>query len=197
MIGLIRGIIIEKQAPNLLVEVNGVGYELLAPLTSFYQLPDIGKEITLYTHFVVREDSQALFGFIHKRDRELFRTLIKVSGIGPKLALTILSGVDVDTFVHCVLNNDSSRLSDLPGIGKKTAQRLLIEMRDKLKDWEMQASITTLTSNHKPSEINDAINALISLGYKANDATRSIEKYKDQNLSSSELIKLALKDMGR
>jgi Holliday junction DNA helicase RuvA len=197
MIGQLRGILLEKQAPNLLLEVNGVGYELLAPLTSFYQLPDIGKEVTLYTHFVVREDSQSLFGFLHKRDRELFRALIKISGIGPKLALTILSGVDTDTFVHCVLNNDGSRLTGLPGIGKKTVQRLLMEMRDKLKDWETNASIIALTADHKPSEINDAINALISLGYKLNDASKAIEKYKDQNLSSAEMIKLALKDMGK
>lgn len=194
MIGQLRGIILEKQAPNLLLEVNGIGYELLVPLTSFYQLPDIGKEVTLHTHFVVREDSQSLFGFSRKSDRELFRTLIKISGIGPKSALTILSGVDAETLVHCVLNNDSSRLTNLPGIGKKTAQRLLVEMRDKLKDWEANAAITDSTVNNKPSEINDAINALISLGYKPNDASKAIEKYKDQNLSSADLIKLALKD---
>lgn len=197
MIGQIRGILIEKQAPNLLIEVNGLGYEVLVPLTCFFQLPDVGKEVTLHTHFVTREDSQSLFGFLQKQERELFRALIKVSGIGPKLALTILSGVEADTLVHCVLNDDSSRLTTLPGIGKKTAQRLVIEMRDKLKDWGMSTAITTLAASGKSSEANDAINALITLGYKANDATKAIAKYKDQNLTSPELIKLALKDIGR
>ncbi len=189
MIGRLRGILLEKQAPNLVVEAAGVGYELQAPMSTFYQLPDLGKEVTLYTHLVVREDAQLLYAFMHKKERSLFRALIKISGVGPKLALTILSGVEPDTFVQCVMDNDIRTLVHLPGIGRKTAERLLLEMKNRLKDWETE-SITTCDSK-------DAVSALLALGYKPQEANRAIAKYKDKNLSSEELIKLALQEIAK
>ena len=127
MIGLLRGVILEKQAPDLLIDVAGVGYEVQLPLTSFYKLPEVGKEAVIYTHFVVREDAQLLYGFHTSTERALFRQLIKANGIGPKLALTILSGLSAQQFVRCVQHDDISTLVKLPGVGKKTAERLLIE----------------------------------------------------------------------
>jgi len=186
MISQLRGILIEKQAPNLVVEASGVGYELQSPMSSFYQLPDVGKEVLLYTHFVVREDAQLLYGFTQKQERSLFRALIKINGVGPKLALTILSGVDANTFARCVMDNDVNTLVRLPGVGKKTAQRLLVEMRDNI------SSIATATQN---VATKDAISALLALGYKPQEANRIIAKYKEQNLSSEELIRLALQDL--
>jgi len=138
MIGRIRGNLIHKQPPVILVEVGGVGYELQVPMTTLFQLPELGTEVSLVTHFVVREDAQLLYGFIHEADRTLFRQLIKVSGVGPKLALTILSGMDSNSFVRCVQRDDISSLVALPGVGKKTAERLLVEMRDRLQDWLAQ-----------------------------------------------------------
>lgn len=192
MISQLRGILLEKQAPTLVVEANGVGYELQAPMSTFYQLPDIGKEILLYTHLVVREDAQLLYGFKHKQERSLFRTLIKISGVGPKLALTILSGIDSNTFVQCVMDNDITTLVKLPGVGRKTAQRLLVEMRDKLKTWQSD-SVTTLST--EPNANKDALSALLALGYKLPEANRALARYKDKNLSSEELIRMALQDM--
>jgi Holliday junction DNA helicase RuvA len=189
MIGQLRGILLEKHAPTLVVEAGGIGYELQVPMTSFYQLPSIGKEVTLYTHLVVREDAQSLYGFVRKQERSLFRSLIKVNGVGPKLALTILSGVEADSFVKCVMDNDIASLVRLPGIGKKTAQRLLIEMRDPLKGWDTESCDTSVTGN---TAINDAISALIALGYKQQEAHRAVIKHKDKNLSSEQLIRLAL-----
>src|SRR5436853_116691 len=134
MIGQIRGIIIEKQPPQLMVDVLGIGYEIDAPMSTFYQLPESGQEVTLFTHFVVREDAHHLYGFYTRDERLLFRTLLKVNGVGPRLALTILSSTSPEEFVRFVLNNDTASLVHLPGIGKKTAERLVIEMRDKLSD---------------------------------------------------------------
>ncbi len=135
MIGKIRGIILEKQPPQLIVDVHGIGYEIDAPMSTFYQLPEVGQEVNLFTHFVVREDAQHLYGFYTRDERLLFRTLLKVNGVGPRMALTVLSSVSPEEFVRCVLNNDTASLVRLPGIGKKTAERLVIEMRDKLSDW--------------------------------------------------------------
>ena len=137
MIGRIHGILLEKQAPLLLVDVQGLGYEIQAPMSTIYQLPAIGQAVTLHIHMVVREDAQLLYGFVELRERALFKTLIKVSGVGPKLALTLLSGMETDDFVRCVHDNDIASLVRLPGVGKKTAERLLVEMRDRLKDWHI------------------------------------------------------------
>src|SRR6056297_2410673 len=135
MIGRLRGVIVTRQPPEILVDVAGVGYELQVPMSTFFRLPAVGEEVSLVTHFVVREDAQLLYGFADERDRVLFRSLIRVSGVGPKLALTLLSGMDADSFVRCVQRDDLASLVALPGVGRKTAERLLVEMRDKLKDW--------------------------------------------------------------
>lgn len=136
MIGRIRGILIEKQPTDIQVEVAGIAYEVQVPMSTLFKLPEVGDAVTLHTHFVVREDAQQLFGFIELKDKTLFRTLIKVNGVGPKMALGILSSVDSDALVGLVLSNDIAALVAMPGIGKKTAERLVIELRDKIKDWE-------------------------------------------------------------
>ena len=206
MIGRLRGIIVEKQAPDLLIEVAGVGYEVQLPLTSFYNLPATGLEATIYTHFVVREDAQLLYGFTSTTERSLFRQLIRANGIGPKMALTILSGLTASQFVRCVQNDDISTLVKLPGVGKKTAERLLVEMRDRLKDWGL--SIQTPLTDHlvlgneevqnfelKESPEQDAISALQSLGYSTTQAQAAVKKVYVAGSSSEQLIKAALKSM--
>jgi Holliday junction DNA helicase RuvA len=202
MIGRIRGTLVHKQPPDILVEVGGVGYELQVPMTTLFQLPQLGEEVRLVTHFVVREDAQLLYGFIDERDRRLFRQLIKVSGVGPKLALTILSGMDSSSFARCVQRDDISSLVALPGVGKKTAERLLVEMRDKLKDWFGAAGHAA-----QPVEggtvfapladsVADAEGALIALGYKPQEASRMVAAVNDASVASSEdLIRRALKSM--
>ena len=201
MIGRIRGNLVHKQPPDILVEVGGVGYELQVPMTTLFLLPELGAEVSLVTHFVVREDAQLLYGFIDERDRALFRQLIKVSGVGPKLALTILSGMDSASFARCVQRDDISALVALPGVGKKTAERLLVEMRDKLKDWlgQMQTELPTGSGASVASasdRVGDAESALISLGYKPAEAARVVAAVNDDSVSDSEeLIRRALKSM--
>ncbi|MBW0298185.1 Holliday junction branch migration protein RuvA [Shewanella xiamenensis] len=204
MIGRLRGVLIEKQAPEVLIDVNGVGYELQMPLTSFYELPELNQPTTVYTHFVVREDAQLLYGFITKQERSLFRLLIKANGVGPKLALTILSGMTASEFVGCVERDDIVTLVKLPGVGKKTAERLLVEMRDKLKSL-MEASEGSerefvLQSNYSPAPMvnsaeEDAISALISLGYKPPQASKAVSAAFKEGMDSETLIKAALKSM--
>jgi Holliday junction DNA helicase RuvA len=200
MIGQLRGIILEKQPPQLLLDVNGVGYEIDAPMSTFYRLPDIGQEVTLLTHFVVREDAHHLFGFYSRDERVLFRTLLKVNGVGPKLALTILSSIDPDEFVRCVVNNDAASLVRIPGVGKKTAERLIIEMRDKLASWQQNSPVelTLLPNQDRGSRnqtVQDAISALIALGYKPQEASRAVSKVDDGSLTSEEIIRRALREM--
>ncbi|MDO9478513.1 MAG: Holliday junction branch migration protein RuvA, partial [Pseudohongiella sp.] len=140
MIGRLKGILLEKKAPDLLLDVNGVGYELLAPMSTFYQLPPLGQGVVLFTHLVVREDAHQLFAFLEEQERALFRALIKVTGIGPKVALAILSGVPAEEFVRLVQTNDVTALTKIPGIGKKTAERLVLDMRDRLAAWQSAPS---------------------------------------------------------
>ena len=198
MIGRIRGNLVHKQPPVILVEVGGVGYELQVPMTTLFQLPELGAEVSLVTHFVVREDAQLLYGFAQERDRALFRQLIKVSGVGPKLALTILSGMDSASFARCVQRDD---ISALPGVGKKTAERLLVEMRDKLKDWLGQLDGELPSSGPAQSaapvdRVADAEGALIALGYKPAEAARMVAAVNDDSIENSEdLIRRALKSM--
>lgn len=206
MIGRIRGTLIEKLPPDILIETSGVGYEVQMPMTSFYQLPDIGEEAIVYIHFVVREDAQLLFGFADKSERALFRELIKVNGVGPKLALTIQSGMSAQQFIQCVSHDDVSGLVKLPGVGKKTAERLLVEMRDRLqKLLEQSASLpeSNLTMP-LPTEntfvvANDAkeegLSALIALGYKAPQANKVVNSVFVDGMSSEELIREALRSM--
>lgn len=196
MIGRIRGTLIEKRAPEVLVDCAGVGYEVLVPMTTLYQLPEVGAEVVLLTHHVVREDAQQLFGFIDAQSRALFRDLIRVNGVGPKLALTVLSGVDVGEFVALVLAEDSAALVKLPGVGKKTAERLVIEMRDKLKDYEPSAGApVTHAAAVKVDAASEAEEALIALGYKPQEAARAIAAVEGEGLAVEDLIRQALKAM--
>jgi len=196
MIGRLRGTLLEKQPPQLLLDVNGVGYDVSAPMTTFYELPETGSEIILHTHLAVSEHAHVLYGFLRESDRGLFRTLIKVSGVGPKLALAILSGMSADEFVNCVKNGDSAALTRLPGVGKKTAERLVVEMKDRLKDWQGAAispegsSESTVTAT---DSVKDAISALVSLGYKPQEASRMVSQIECEGISSEEIIRLALK----
>ena len=184
-----------------MLNVQGVGYEIQAPMTTFYQLPDAGS-IELYTHMVVREDAQLLYGFATKDERRLFRALIKVNGVGPKLALAILSSIDTSGFVSCVQQDDVQALVKIPGIGKKTAERLLVEMRDRLKDWfiEGDAILPDYSGDNEPSAqliMQEAEFALIALGYKAQEAAKMLRLASQGNemTTAQQLIKAALKQL--
>jgi Holliday junction DNA helicase RuvA len=200
MIGRISGLLAHKQAPELLVDVQGVGYEVQVSLNTYFELPAEGSPVSLYTHFVVREDAQQLFGFIDDTERSLFRTLIKVSGVGPKLALGILSGMSAADFVRCIRNNDSASLVRLPGVGKKTAERLVVEMKDRLKDWATDATLPasgSSTLDASQDAMAEAESALIALGYKPQDAAKMVSAAAKEgdNQNSESLIRLALKGM--
>ena len=204
MIGRLQGVLLEKQAPDILLYVAGVGYEVQLPMTSFYQLPEPGNQLIIFTHFVVREDAQLLYGFITSTERSLFRQLIKANGVGPKLALTILSGMTAQQFVHCVLHDEISTLVKLPGVGKKTAERLVIEMRDRLKDWGVSGTPVTdrltLSSDEAifappASAEQDALSALLGLGYSQAQASKAVKLVKRADMSSEQLIMAALKSM--
>lgn len=204
MIGRLRGLLIEKTAPEILIECNGIGYEVTMPMTSIYALPELEQEAIIYTHFVVREDAQLLYGFANKVERKLFRLLIKVNGVGPKLALAILSGMSANQFVQCVAHDDVNTIVKIPGVGKKTAERLLIEMRDRLKDWG--ADPQTPTTDAMPimnmventfvtDDRSDALQALVSLGYTQGQAEKAVKSVYQQGMSSEDVIKHALKSM--
>ena len=202
MIGRIRGTLVDKQPPHLVLETHGVGYEIEAPMSVFYKLPEAGQEVLLHTHFVVREDAQLLYGFSSRDERELFRTLIKVNGVGPKLGLTLLSGIEARDFVRCVQEGDSATLVKLPGVGKKTAERLIVEMKDKLDKWQSAPLF-----DGKPMVVGDemanaakdieqeAVSALVALGYKPQEASKVVSKQFRDGISSEELIRLTLKSM--
>lgn len=192
MIGRLKGIVIDKQAPDLLLDVNGVGYELLLPLNTFFDIPEVGETITLHTHFVVREDAQQLYGFSQLEERALFRHLIKVNGVGPKMALAILSGMSTDQFVRCVRSDDLAALVKVPGVGKKTAERLLIEMRDKLDNMAEGTEENLPTAS---KDINaEAESALTALGYRPQDAAKMVNRVAGDNVTTAEqLIRAALK----
>jgi len=200
MIGQLTGCIIEKHPPQLIIDVNGIGYEVSAPMSTFYTLINVDQKITLYTHLIVREDAHQLFGFIDKTERRLFRTLIKVSGIGPKVALAILSSVSPDNFVRSVMDNNSAALVKLPGIGKKTAQRLIIEMKDRLKDWSddfvpTEVSLQDKSINDTSSALNEAIAALVALGYKRQEAHQAVQNIDSVSINSEDIIRSALKSI--
>ncbi|WP_432474001.1 Holliday junction branch migration protein RuvA [Amphritea sp. HPY] len=206
MIGRLKGELLEKHPPQLVLDVHGVGYEIDASMNTFYRLPNVGGTVTLHTHMVVREDAQLLYGFYERSERSLFRTLIKVNGVGPKLALTILSGISVNEFVQSVQHQDTAALVRLPGVGKKTAERLIIEMKDKLQDFQFaDADEFTLTddlgsapqvtlTDHR----GEAESALVALGYKPVQATKAVaqaEKALGVGSTSEELIRASLKSM--
>ncbi|HJM71639.1 MAG TPA: Holliday junction branch migration protein RuvA, partial [Gammaproteobacteria bacterium] len=168
MIGSLIGLIKEKTPSAILLEVNGIGYEIAVPLSTSFQLPNVGESAYLLTHLVVREDQHSLYGFATDEERKLFRALIKISGVGAKLAITILSGTNVNGFIQSVVNEDIDALVHLPGIGKKTAERLIVEMKDKVS--EISSDENSLSQNNENSAVAEAINALVNLGYKTKDA---------------------------
>lgn len=201
MIGRIRGTLLDKQAPHLLVDVQGIGYEVQVSLNTFFSLPAIDQPVSLHTHLVVREDAQLLYGFGDGAERRIFRELIKISGVGPKLALAILSGMTTGDFIRCVADKDSATLVRLPGVGKKTAERLIIEMSDrldKLGDVVDAKLVTPMIGNSsRNATIFEAESALTGLGYKPQEASRMISvltRDSDELLASEELIRLALKN---
>lgn len=197
MIGRIHGTLLERKAPELLIDVQGIGYEVLVSLNTFFDLPAPGQTVTLFTHFVVREDAQQLYGFVDTVERELFRSLIKVSGVGPKMALAILSGMTAADFVHSVQHDDTATLVRLPGVGKKTAERLIVEMRDRLNHFaaDSTGSAVAGTAGRQGDTTQEAESALIALGYKPQEAARMVTAVVSEGQSSQELIRLALKSM--
>ena len=197
MIGSLRGRIAIKAPPQLLLEVGGVGYELEATMSTFYGLPGVGEEVRLLTHLVVREDAQVLYGFATAAERHLFRNLLKVSGVGPKIALGILSGTTVEGFAACVSSNDTAALTRIPGIGRKTAERLIIEMRDRLSGDELAAVPGFIPESATGGAEGEAFSALVALGYKPAEASRLIKAAgasgdSDAAATTEDLIRRAL-----
>lgn len=191
MIGTLRGRLAHKQPPQIILECGGVGYEIETPMSTFLELPETGSEVFLHTHLLVREDAQTLFGFSTEEEKSLFRSLLKVSGVGAKMGLAILSGMTVTAFQRCVEYEDTAMLVKIPGIGKKSAERLIIEMRDRIDK-------TVETGNAKASAIrsdprNEAFDALISLGYRANEINRLLGKLDIAEKSAEDIIRLALR----
>jgi len=196
MIGRLRGLLAWKQPPYLLIDAHGVGYELEASLTTFQTLPEIGAEVTLLTHLAVREDAHTLYGFASPAERSLFRNLIRVTGIGPRLALLILSGMTVELFGRCVRENDTASLTRLPGIGKKTAERLIIELRDRIGELGLDPTAVVLPGGPAVAPainpVDDAISALVALGYKLPEASRMVQSLDTADLTSEAIIRMAL-----
>jgi Holliday junction DNA helicase RuvA len=199
MIGRLTGEILAKHPPQVLIEVGGVGYEVEAPMSTFYDLPAVGQSVTLITHLLVREDAHVLYGFLREHDRALFRNLLRVTGVGAKMALGILSGMDAQRFALCIEQEDITALSRLPGIGKKTAQRLIMEMKDRVGELGGGAPAST-GSRASPivadDPLGDAVSALIALGYRPADANRMARSAADAQgaePTSEEIIRAALK----
>ena len=195
MIGSLIGLIKEKTPSSILLEVNGIGYEIALPLSTSFQLPNVGESAYLLTHLVVREDQHSLYGFATDEERKLFRALIKISGVGAKLAITILSGTNVNGFIQSVVNEDIDALVHLPGIGKKTAERLIVEMKDKVS--EISSDENSLSQSNENSAVAEAINALVNLGYKTKDAKTILDKIESEGLTVEELIRQALKSLNK
>ena len=190
MISRIKGVLLEKRIDQALVDVNGIGYEVEISLPTSERLGDLEEWVTLYTHLIIREDAHTLYGFHTEKERELFRCLIKVNGVGPKLAVSIQSSIDSDSLIRSVRDNDLKVLVSLPGIGKKTAEKLMIDMRDRLKDWESQDSLQRTNATHN-DVIADAESALIGLGYKPQEAAIALAGIDEKNVEL--LIRLALR----
>ena len=201
MIGRLSGKLLIKSATELLVDVNGVGYEVSVPMSTVYQLPEQGQNVVLYTHFVVREDAQLLYAFATEKERALFRELIKVNGIGPKIGLAVLSSLTPDTFVQCISDGDVKLLAQTPGVGKKTAERLVVEMRDRLLNWGGKHADALSMSGSVPRDLvgmkgaqKDALDALVALGYKPNDINKIVAQLvkAQPELTSEAIIRLVL-----
>lgn len=197
MISRLKGVLLEKTPPAILLDVQGVGYEVFVPMSTLYKLPEKGESVILHTHFVVREDVQQLFGFFEMSDRTLFRTLIKVNGVGPKMALAIMSGMEVKDLLRYVRTDNIKALSQIPGVGKKTAERLLIELRDKLASWQLDELPTHLVAGSQLTHdyLSEAESALIALGYKPVEAAKLVNAAAQQHsgATSEQLIRAALK----
>ena len=202
MIGFIRGVLAHKEPPRLLVDVNGVGYELEVPMSTLFRLPDIGAEVFLRTHLVTRDDQQTLFGFATEDERRLFRSLVKVSGVGAKLALTILSGISVEGFVQCVRMDDKATLVRLPGIGRKTAERLILDMRDRIEQLVASGSAggasegsngAGRTPDDGPNPRAEAFNALVTLGYKPGEVRKMLDRVSIEDLTTEEILRSVLR----
>jgi Holliday junction DNA helicase RuvA len=195
MIGFLRGRLTAKHPPQLLIDVGGVGYEVEAPMSTFYGLPQTGADVSLFTHLVVREDAHVLFGFGTERERRLFRELIKVSNVGPKLALALLSGMTVDSFLMCIEAQDADTLVRIPGVGRKTAERLLIEMKDRVKLFAGLEQATPVAGSVVSSANGaqaEAFSALVALGYKPVEVTRLLKDVDPSARTTEELIRGAL-----
>ncbi len=200
MIGFLVGTLVEKAAPQVLLDVNGVGYEVQVSLTTSSQLPELGSTVRLLTHLVVREDAHMLYGFAESSERKLFKSLIKVNGVGPKLALTILSGVDAKGFMRCVVTDDIKSLVQLPGVGKKTAERLIMEMKDRIQEWQIDSEEKSVASkaveSPQASLMAEAETALIALGYKPTEASKMLAGFNVEDYNKAEdLIRAALQSM--
>ena len=191
MIGRLTGTLLEKHPPQIVVDVNGVGYEVDVPMSTLYNLPATGEKVTLLTHFAVREDAQQLYGFLTATERETFRQLIKISGVGPKLALSVLSGLSVADLAHAVALQEAGRLTKIPGVGKKTAERLLLELKGKLAD-----EIVGATGAVARSAGSDVLNALVALGYSEKEAALAV-KALPEDVVVEEGIRLALKSLAK
>ena len=199
MIGRLRGILLEKAPPWILLEVMGVGYQLQAPMSTFYHLPQTETEIILQTHLIVREDAHALYGFITKEECRLFQDFIKINGIGAKAALALLSGMNAQTLKTVISTADVDRLKKIPGIGPKTAQRIIVEMQDKKNKWNYVSEMLTSSNDGDivMTAVQQAIQALIALGYKSKEAELAIQKVKDKSLACEEMIKAALQGLAK
>jgi Holliday junction DNA helicase RuvA len=198
VIGWLSGVLRAKHPPALLLDVGGVGYELEAPMSTFAELPGVGEAVGLYTHLLVREDAQQLFGFSREREREVFRALLRVNGVGAKVALAILSGMDGETFARCVHDGDTASLTRLPGIGKKTAERVVMEMRDRLAGLPGPGTTAPgpgAVAMPAQDPVSEAVSALIALGLKPQEASRRIAALEAEGLPPEELVRLALRSM--
>jgi len=197
MIGHLRGTLLRKSAPTLLLDVNGVGYEIEAPMSTFYELPAVGEAVMLHTHMVVRDDAHLLYGFVREGQRRLFRSLLKVNGVGPRVALAILSGLPDQELLRCIASEDVARLTRIPGIGRKTAERLIVELRDSLAaEPGAPAPGSPTVDSGSPDPVGEAIQALQALGYKPNEALRAVRGIASDGLSSEDIIRQALQAIG-
>ena len=198
MIGRLQGEILSKHPPVLLVDVHGVGYEVEAPMSTFYDLPAVGEKATLFTHLAIREDAHVLYGFVREADRSLFRALLRVSGVGGKMALAILSGMTADEFGFCVQSGDVATLTRVPGVGKKTAERLIVEMRDRLDPvTKLPGTLSVTAAAVAESPLAEATSALVSLGYKPADASRIVKSVAGEDMASEQIIRAALQSVAK
>ena len=193
MIARLTGTIISKEPPTIVLEVNGVAYELDIPMPTLFALPEGDQQVSLHTHLLVREDAQQLYGFIDRQNRDIFRQLLKVNGVGARTALAILSTLAANELLSCVMQNNLDQLVKVPGIGKKTAERIMLDLKDRLKAWQGNLNITATNSAHTAH--NDAVSALMALGYKSADAEKAVKQIAKPDTSNQELIRLALQSM--